>query len=83
MADEASFSDLRAQVETAREEYHLALKAERDVSRHYTGLPHPDGAQHMHHTHEALKLALERYTQALRDLTDYVLKRTHHIRTNQ
>jgi hypothetical protein len=70
-----NFADLRAKVEAARKEYHLALKAQRDVSGQYTGLLHPDGAQHMHHTHEALRLALERYTQTLRDLTDHVQKR--------
>src|SRR5215472_7770888 len=69
------FAQLRASVDAARKEYHQTLEAQREVHRRYTGMPHPDGSQHVHHVNENLRLALERYTQALRDLTDHVLKR--------
>jgi hypothetical protein len=55
--------------------YHQALDAQREVFQRYTGLPHPDGSQHVHHVNENLRFALERYTQALLDLSDHVLKR--------
>lgn len=74
-ADVDSFDDLRAKVETVRRQYQHALEDQRAVVQHHSGLPHPDGAQHLHQAHEALKLALERYTLALRDLADHVLKR--------
>ena len=71
----AGFDELRTKLDAAREEYNQALEAQREVFKRYTGLPHPDGLQHVHHVNENLKLALEQYTQALRDLTDHVLKR--------
>ena len=70
-----SFAQLRSSVDAARKEYNQALEAQREVHRRYTGMPHPDGSQHVHHVNENLRLALEQYTQALRDLTDHVLKR--------
>jgi len=69
------FAQLRAGVDAARAEYNQALEAQREAHRRYTGLPHPDGSQHVHQVNENLRLALERYTQALRELTDHLLKR--------
>jgi hypothetical protein len=70
------FTQLRASVDAAREEYNQALEAQREVFQRYSGSPHPDGSQHVHHVNAALRVALEQYTQALRDLTDHVVKRT-------
>ena len=71
-----SFDELRERVDDAREEYQLALATQREVFNQYTtGSPHPDGTQHLHQVNETLRTAFERYTQALTELTDYVLKR--------
>lgn len=69
-----SFVELRVKLDAAREEYQRALEAQSEAIR-FDDLVSPDGTQNIYHLNQALKIACERYTQALRDLTDHVLKR--------
>jgi CheY-like chemotaxis protein len=73
----ASFDELHAKTEAAREEYRHALEARREATAYYETMAHPDGAQHLHHAHEMARLALSRYTAALNKLTDHVLNIAH------
>lgn len=70
-----NFSGLRAKLDTARDEYHQALKADGEAMKDCGHLPQPDGSLRLHLTGERLRSALARYTEALEALTDYVLKR--------
>ena len=71
---ENSFVELRARLDAARAEYQRALEAQSEAIR-FDDLASPDGTQNLYHLNEALKIACERYTRAVRDLTDHVLKR--------
>lgn len=71
-----SFDELRANVEDARREYQAAFEAQREVFRQYSGLPHPDGPQHVHHAAKTLKQAQLRYSEAMDKLTKHVLERS-------
>jgi len=70
-----SFADLRAKVDAARDEYVRALDEQNELLQRGTGLPHPDGSRLMHRVNQNVKVALERYINARRDLTDHVMNR--------
>ena len=69
-----NFAELLAKLEVARAEYQWALEAQSEAMR-FDDLASPDGTRNVYHLNHALKIACERYTQALRDLTDHVLIR--------
>lgn len=76
MADMASFSELRARLVAAREEYQRALEAQTEAIEFRSSKPDPDGMQLMYHANSTLSHAFAQYTEALTKLTDYVLNRT-------
>ena len=76
MADAMSFSELRDRVEAARKEYQRALETQSDANKFRRGLQEPDGTQLVYHAQQCSKTAFERYTEALKSLNDYVLRRT-------
>lgn len=76
MVDVDSFAELLAKLEVAREEYQRAHEAQQNALFRYTHGPGSSTAQDVHEANETLKLALERYTDALDNLSDHVL---HHI----
>jgi hypothetical protein len=71
-----SFAELLAKLEVAREEYQRAFAAQREALFSYTDEPDSNAAQEVHQANETLKLALERYTGALDNLSDHVLQHT-------
>ena len=71
-----SFAELLAKLEVARDEYQRAFAAQREALFSYTDEPDSNTAQEVHQANETLKLALERYTDALDNLTDHVLQHT-------
>ena len=75
--DVASFDELRAKVESTRLEYKHALEQYRATFNTSGGLPYPDGSQLFRNANETLRLARERYTEAVQNLTSHVLQRTH------
>ena len=77
MVDVASFDELRAKVEAARLDYRDALEAQREMFRGYSGLPQPDGMQHLHQVGERMRQAQLRYSEAVDALSKYVLERGH------
>ena len=70
-----SFSELKAKIDLAREDYNRACAAQREALLSYIDDSDPNAAQEVYEANEALQLALERYTDALDKLTDHVLKR--------
>ncbi len=76
MVDVDSFAELLAKLEVARDEYQRAFAAQRDALFSYTDEPDSNAAQEVHQANETLKLALERYTDALDNLSDHVLQHT-------
>ena len=75
MVDVESFAELLAKLEVAREEYQRAHEAQQNALFRYTDEPGSSTAQDVHEANETLKLALERYTDALVNLSDHVLQR--------
>jgi hypothetical protein len=78
MVDVDSFAALLAKLEVARAEYQRAHAAQRETLFSYTDEPDPGIAHEVYEANETLKLALERYTDALDNLSDHVLQ---HVRT--
>ena len=76
MVDVDSFAELLAKLEVARDEYQRAFAAQREALFSYTGEPDSNTAQKVQEANETLKLALERYTDAVDNLTDHVLQHT-------
>jgi hypothetical protein len=76
MVDVDSFAELLAKLEVARDEYQRALTAQREALFSYTDEPDSNTAQEVQQANETLKLALERYTDAVDKLTDHVLQHT-------
>ena len=81
MADAASFSELRDRLDAARKEYQHALEAQSEAVKFRSGVPDPDGTQLMYQTNQTLRIAFERYKEALKNLSDHVLKRTTRLGT--
>ena len=73
---DTTVSELRDRVEAARTEYQHALDAQYEAIKFRVGIPDPDGTQLLYHVNQTLKAAFERYTEALKNLSDYVLRRT-------
>jgi len=71
-----SFAELLAKLEVAREDYQRAHAAQREALFSYADEPDSNNAQEVHEANETLKLALERYTDALDNLSDHVLQHT-------
>jgi len=76
MVDVDSFAELLAKLEVARDEYQRAFAAQREALFSYTDEPDSNTAQKVQEANETLKLALERYTDAVDNLTDHVLQHT-------
>lgn len=72
----ASFEELREKLDRARGRYQDALEAQTEALRQSDQELDPDSSARLRLATQSVKLALERYTEALDNFTAHVLKRT-------